>query len=351
MADRTSTAQSGRRPAGRPGAGAPPVVDPPDAGALLAAIEVVASFVSTCEAARYDGDDAASLVAAFSRGKRLCAAGETLVAARAAECHAHLSLGHRSPADWLAAVTGASVGEAADVLKVGEALPSQPGVEAALRGGKLTPSRAKLVTGAVRRNPQKEAELVRGAEADTFRQLKDRCLRARAEGPPGRGRRRRPRRRARRPAVPHLDRRGGGLPPRRPPHPRGRRLPPGLADPPVRPLLPGLPHGRGPRAKRGLCGRRPGGPGHRARPPGPASPAPGAGPMGGQTPKRGGAGIRRAAIPRAGCRGGAVGRPTEPRAMVQVRVDLAALRRGSVANGETCEIPGVGPVSVGRPPS
>ncbi len=182
MADRTSTAQSGRRPAGRPGAGAPPVVDPPDAGALLAAIEVVASFVSTCEAARYDGDDAASLVAAFSRGKRLCAAGETLVAARAAECHAHLSLGHRSPADWLAAVTGASVGEAADVLKVGEALPSQPGVEAALRGGKLTPSRAKLVTGAVRRNPQKEAELVRGAEADTFRQLKDRCLRARAEG-------------------------------------------------------------------------------------------------------------------------------------------------------------------------
>ena len=32
--------------------------------------------------------------------------------------------------------------------------------------------------------------------------------------------------------------------------------------------------------------------------------------------------------------------------MVQLRVDLAALRRGSVANGETCEIPGVGPVSV-----
>ena len=32
--------------------------------------------------------------------------------------------------------------------------------------------------------------------------------------------------------------------------------------------------------------------------------------------------------------------------MVQVRVDLAALRRGSVAGGETCEIPGVGPVPV-----
>ena len=32
--------------------------------------------------------------------------------------------------------------------------------------------------------------------------------------------------------------------------------------------------------------------------------------------------------------------------MVQVRVDLEALRRGSVGDGETCEIPGVGPVPV-----
>ncbi len=32
--------------------------------------------------------------------------------------------------------------------------------------------------------------------------------------------------------------------------------------------------------------------------------------------------------------------------MVQVRVDLDALRKGSVGDGETCEIPGVGPVPV-----
>ena len=150
--------------------------------------------------------DAASLVAAFARGKRLCAAGETLAAARAAECRAYLAGGHRSPAEWLAAVTGASVGEATDVLKVAEALPSQPGVEEALRDGRLTPSRAKLVTGAVKVNPQKEAELVRGAEADTFRQLRDRCLRAKAEGQQRAGRRCRPRRRARGPALSDLDR-------------------------------------------------------------------------------------------------------------------------------------------------
>jgi hypothetical protein len=339
MADRTSTAQPGRRPADRPVAGAPPVVDPPDAGALLAAIEVVASFVSTCEAARYDGDDAASLVAAFSRGKRLCAAGETLVAARAAECHAHLSLGHRSPADWLAAVTGASVGEAADVLKVGEALPSQPGVEAALRGGKLTPSRAKLVTGAVRRNPQKEAELVRGAEADTFRQLKDRCLRARAEG------RRAEDADAAHAAV-HAARRcrtwtdeEGAF-----------RLDALLTPEAGASLLASLTRqsDRFFRASRTAGVHEPGeayaadalvalvtGRGLL-----PASRS-GVGPKGdnpkGDNPKGG--------DPKGGCRGGCCG-PPEPRAMVQLRVDLAALRRGSVANGETCEIPGVGPVSV-----
>ncbi len=94
---------------------------------LLAAIDVVSSFVSSFEPARYDGRDAARLVEAFTRGKRLCSAGETLAAARAAECNAHLATGHRDPADWLASVTGASRGEATDVLRVANALPCQPG--------------------------------------------------------------------------------------------------------------------------------------------------------------------------------------------------------------------------------
>ena len=251
--------------------------------------------------------DAASLVAAFARGKRLCAAGETLVAARAAECHAYLSLGHRSPAEWLAAVTGASVGEAADVLKVGEALPSQPGVEEALRGGRLTPSRAKLVTGAVKVNPQKEAELVRGAEDDTFRQLRDRCLRARAEGRAGEDAD------AAHAAV-HAARRcrtwtdeEGAF-----------RLDALLTPEAGASLLASLTRqsdrffhaarqGRRPRAGRGLCGRRPGGPGHRARPP---ARVPGRGwPPGGRATRGRGPAIPRAGDPKrrlagAGGRGG-----------------------------------------------
>jgi hypothetical protein len=38
--------------------------------------------------------------------------------------------------------------------------------------------------------------------------------------------------------------------------------------------------------------------------------------------------------------------PHRPRALVHLRVDLGALRRGNTSAGELCEIAGVGPVSV-----
>jgi hypothetical protein len=39
-----------------------------------------------------------------------------------------------------------------------------------------------------------------------------------------------------------------------------------------------------------------------------------------------------------------IGRSRPPTTLMHLRVDLAALRRGSLEEGETCEIPGVGPV-------
>ena len=79
-------------------------------------------------------------------------------------------------------MTGTSPGEAKDVLRVGGALASQPGVEDALRAGRLTTQRAKLVTDAVKVNPDREQELLAGAEGDSVGQLRERCQRAKAEG-------------------------------------------------------------------------------------------------------------------------------------------------------------------------
>lgn len=286
---------------------------------LRSAIEVVASFVSSCEAGRYDGSDAVSLVKIFARGKKLCAAGETLAGTRAAQCNAHRSSGHRSPAEWLASVTGASVGEAADLLKVGEALSDQPRLEEALRDGKLTPTRARLISAAARVNPRHEADLVKGAESDTFRQLKDRCLRARAQG------RSAEEADAAHAAI-HAQRRcrtwtdeQGAF-----------RLDALLTPEAGATLLASLKT----RSERLF---------HASRKAGIHEP-----------PEAYAADALVALVSDAGSPTRAdlseqhPKKPTGsgPRAMVQVRVDLAALRRGSVGDGETCEIPGVGPVPV-----
>ena len=164
---KNDSAGSGR-PVGRAGSG--------ETGAFFAAVEVIATFVADFEPGRYQPDDAARLVSTFDRLERLGGAGKTLAAARMAESHPHRRTGHRSPAEWFAAQTGAGLSEAIDQLKLGEALASQPEVEEAYRAGKLSGAQAALISSAARANPDKEHDLVTGAQHDTRRQLKDRCL-------------------------------------------------------------------------------------------------------------------------------------------------------------------------------
>ena len=141
-----------------------------------------ASFVSSFQPERYSGEDAVALVRVFARLERLAGTGKTLAASRAARCHPNLATGHRTPAEWLAATTGDSRGDALSLLQLGEALADQPGVEGALRAGTLTPRRATLVSDAVRVNPAAEDDLVEGAATDSMPTLKKKCLRAESEG-------------------------------------------------------------------------------------------------------------------------------------------------------------------------
>jgi len=104
----------------------------PTSAALIRAIETIASFVGSFEPGRYCGDDAAQLLSSFTRGERLCAAGKTLAAKRAAESNQHQRHGHRSAAHWLADLTGESVGDAIEVLSLGDSLQAHPGVDSAI---------------------------------------------------------------------------------------------------------------------------------------------------------------------------------------------------------------------------
>ena len=318
-----------------------------DTEALRSAVEVMASFVASFEAERYSGPDAALLVQVFAQGKRLCSAGETLAASRAAQCHPNLATGHRTPAEWLAATTGDSMGEAMGLLKLGDALSDQPGVDGALRNGTLTPSRAQLVSDAVTVNPGAEDDLVRRAGTDTMRQLRERCLKAKSEGrSPSDEARHHENLRQNRRCRTYTDGEGAF------------RLEAVLAPVAGAELLAALDtqvdrifhrarrsgHYETPDAYRAdalvalVTGRGILGPSTRRRNRGDDT---GTGTTGTDTGSgTGSAGTTDTGDTTTGCRG------RGPGATVNVRADLSALRRGHLQPGEVCEIDGVGPVSL-----
>jgi hypothetical protein len=291
--------------------------------ALAGAIEVIASFVSDFEPGRYGADDAATLVDWFCRAERLCGAGKTLAAARVAESNRPERSGHKSAADWLASVTGQPLGRAVDDLKLGAALVHQPDLDAAYRGGRLSPPGAALVAGAAEVNPARGASLVAEAEHDSWRQLRDRCLSARAEG-------RSAEEAAERTAALHRARRC-----RTWTDPEGAfRLDAALTPAAGAVLAATL-------AKESARHFE------RARTDGvlDARDAYTADALVALVTGRGILGP--ALAPEADDDDGAArSRVPDPKALVTLRVDLDALRRGTLAPGETCQIPGVGPVSV-----
>lgn len=306
--ERASRVASG----GSSGTGEPRSGSVAGAGTLARAVEVLSSFVAEFEPGRYSVEDAATLVEWFSRAERLAGAGKTLAAARVAESSRAGDEGHPSTATWLATVTGQPLGQALDELKLGAALATQPALADAYRAGRLSRPGASLVSGAATANPAREEDLVAGAATDTFGQLRRRCLAARAEG------------RSASDEARHDEALAAGRRCRTWTDPEGAfrleavlapaagaHLAARLAAETDRHFLRARQAGRDEThdayAADALCalvtGRDYLGPGRASR-------------------------------------GG------DPKARVTLRVDLAALRRGSVGRGEVCEIPGVGPVSV-----
>jgi hypothetical protein len=169
------TARSADASSGAPGADV-------SAESLAEAVSLLESFVADFEPGRYSGDDAAVLVERFTRGEHLCATGKALAAKRAAETELFRRDGHRSAAEWLAGKTGESLGAAAGSLRLADHMEHHPGLGDALRSGELSQTRAHQVANVLQLDPTSEDELVEAAKdpKETHRQLADRCLRAKA---------------------------------------------------------------------------------------------------------------------------------------------------------------------------
>ena len=245
------------------------------------------------------GDDARRVVDELGVIRRLT---DALLAKAAKRVADRTSKGQENGAAAVARSLGVSPGEVRAAIGTAAQLERLPDTDAAVRAGKLSPGQARMIVGAATKNPDAEAELLAAAELGLV-PLRDACIRARArvEDPDARRQRHQSSRELR--MWPDTDGMVAGR----------FRLTPEVGgqvkaaiDAAVQKIF---------RARKG----------------------------GEHEPHEAYAADAFAAF---------VLNPSEPdakrdpNATVHVLVDHAALVRGNTADGETCEIPGVGPVDV-----
>lgn len=127
--------------------------------------------------------------------ERLASSARVLLSKRAADSQQWKREGFRSAAEWLAAQQGTTTGRAKADLDTSERLDGLDGTKDALRDGLLSPDQAAAVADAATVNPDAEADLIRMVEEESLRRLRDEAARRRAEREDGERRRERIRRR------------------------------------------------------------------------------------------------------------------------------------------------------------
>jgi hypothetical protein len=98
-----------------------------------------------------------------------------LAAQRVADSAAWKHRGHRSAADWLAQATKSSFGEAKGALEAAEKISGCPQVEAKARAGDLSGEQTEVLAKAVAVDPTAEDRLLGIAAKDGLGKLKDQC--------------------------------------------------------------------------------------------------------------------------------------------------------------------------------
>ena len=284
-------------------------------------IGTLRTLVRGLDAERLAPSDAVALVDWFAEVERLVVAGKAIAAGAAAAGGTWRATGDRSAADWLAKRTGTTVGEARSVLDTAERIAPSSATDAAFRNGDLSLKQAEAVAAGAGADPAAEQALLDAARSRSLQELRDESARVRAAAEPD-------------PAARHerihrsrywrrwTDAEGGRC--------GAYRLTPEAAavvEAAAQPFIDAAID----------AARRTG-----EHEPSDAYAADGLVAMATATTRGASAGDGSTPRPR----GGRGRRRLRDRRELIGLVDLAALQRGDVAAGETCEIAGVGPVPV-----
>ena len=147
---------------------------------LAQARDAVAVVADGFDARRLTLADAATAVRHAAAIRNMAATIESLAAARVAEGPAWRSAGYSSPAEWLAAQSGTSVGKAKEAIDTGKRLGALTDTVAAARRGELSREQAAAVADAAAVNPGAETQLVAAASKASLTELRTECVRAKA---------------------------------------------------------------------------------------------------------------------------------------------------------------------------
>ena len=112
---------------------------------VLEQVERLVEALRRVEPGQLSGTDCARLAERLAVAEKACAGLRVRAAARAADCGAHRGFGYAQPADWLAQVSGSSVGEAKAALETAVALPEVPEVGEAVAAGELSLAQAREI--------------------------------------------------------------------------------------------------------------------------------------------------------------------------------------------------------------
>jgi hypothetical protein len=237
---------------------------------------------------------------------RQVAAAKAMVARRVDDSLAWKREGFASAAEYLAARGGTSLATAKTELDTSRALPALPAVRSAMLDGTLSPQQGGLIADAAKVNPTAERSLLASARRFSFKELRDHAQRAKAAADPDSEATQRRLHRGRR-LVEHVDAEGAwNL------HARGTVADGAKVHAALAPIIDEV------FATNRRAGNR--------------EPAE-AYAFDALTELAGRAEARREGGPKR-------------RYLGLIRCDLAALQRGSVHDGELCEITGVGPIPV-----
>jgi Domain of unknown function (DUF222) len=144
------------------------------------AIEEIAAYLARLEPERITSAQAAELFGLFAELTRLASAGQVLLTPRVAESDTWMKEGHRSPESWMAKETGTGLGDAIATAETAQRLRALPKTTDALRRGALSAPQVREIAAAAAGSPSAEDELLEAATTGTLKGLKDRCRRVRA---------------------------------------------------------------------------------------------------------------------------------------------------------------------------